>query len=323
MQNKSSPKNLKEIGKRIKQLRKHLKLSQSEFVNKYNLKFQSNLSRYENGLMEPPIDFLIKLAEDTKVSVEWILTGKYIIDLLKAVEFKEGYSPKNKEKIIKESNAAILNLSKALTEFQKKASKIYDINKYIKSIPYELTKKSAFIEEASIQYKPILKEPQIIYKPMTNLIVEPPENYKEEFLKLEESNHYIPIPLLSDSAAAGDPLNINEQDIEGFALIYDRWLKPGHEYRCVRIKGNSMSPILEDGFIVAIDCSENQPRQLNGKMVAARYQNGVTVKWLITTNENYTLLPQNIAEYQPIIIPIAESNPIIGKIAWWWGRIKD
>jgi SOS-response transcriptional repressor LexA len=84
-----------------------------------------------------------------------------------------------------------------------------------------------------------------------------------------------------------------------------------------------MSPILEDGFIVAIDCSDNQPRQLNGKMAAARYQGGVTVKWLIVTNENYTLLPQNTAEYQPIIIPIAESNPIIGKIAWWWGRIKE
>lgn len=169
----------------------------------------------------------------------------------------------------------------------------------------------------------MLAEDRAVYAPGSGLTIITREEWKEKFKDSAPNEPYFSIPLISDPVAAGDPINVNEQDIEGFAVIYDRWLKPGHEYRCVRIKGNSMYPILEDGFIVAIDCSENQPRQLNGKMIAARYQNGVTVKWLITTNENYTLLPQNIAEYQPIIIPIAESNPIIGKIAWWWGRTKD
>ena len=169
----------------------------------------------------------------------------------------------------------------------------------------------------------MLREERVLYEPCANLIICSEEELKDRLQQLEFEERHISIPLISDHTAAADCFKINEKNIEGFAVIYQKWLQPGHIYRCIRIKGDSMSPILEDGFIVAIDCSVNQPHQLHKKMVAARYEGGITIKWLLMNDRNLILLPQNTKEHKPITIPISRPNVIIGKIACWWGKAKD
>ena len=133
---------------------------------------------------------------------------------------------------------------------------------------------------------------------------------------------YIPIPLISEPIAAGDPLIIDEKDIESFVWVYKAWLKRGHIYRCLQIQGNSMHPIISDGFIVAIDLNENDPLKLERQIVIARHKGGVAVKYLLLTERNYVLTPHNLTEYKPITIPRTAPNPIIGKVAFWWGKAK-
>ena len=71
-----------------------------------------------------------------------------------------------------------------------------------------------------------------------------------------------------------------EAAIRGFLTI--RFSKHG---KMIHIRGESMSPILANGDIVAIDHAE-APRsladlkRLDGKMVASRIHGGVTIKWL-------------------------------------------
>ena len=57
-------------------------------------------------------------------------------------------------------------------------------------------------------------------------------------------------------------------------------------------------------------------------IVAARHEGGVTIKYLLMDEKNYILLPHNTNDYDSITIPLTAPNPIIGKVAWWWGKAK-
>ena len=165
-------------------------------------------------------------------------------------------------------------------------------------------------------------EAGIAYDSTANVIITDNSGYQKIIEERPDAEAYIPIPLISDPVAAGNLLIIDERDIEGFAVIYRAWVKRGHKYRCLRVRGNSMHPIISDGFIVAIDLNENDPRQLLRQIVAARHEGSITIKYLIMNAKNYILFPYNTEEYNPIIIPLTVPNPIIGKVAWWWGKAK-
>ena len=149
---------------------------------------------------------------------------------------------------------------------------------------------------------------------------------KDEYKKLLRdrisAEDYIAIPLISEPIAAGDSLVIKEKDIESFVIVSQGWIKQGHTYRCLRVRGNSMNPIISHGFIIAIDLTENDPLKLESHIVAAHYQDSVIIKYLLLTERDYILTPHNLTEYKPIAIPRTTPNPIIGKVAWWWGKAK-
>lgn len=60
-----------QIAERIKQLRKKLRLNQSEFCEKLGIK-QSTLSSYENGMVSPSNDVLYAIATQYHVSLDWL-----------------------------------------------------------------------------------------------------------------------------------------------------------------------------------------------------------------------------------------------------------
>ena len=57
---------------------------------------------------------------------------------------------------------------------------------------------------------------------------------------------------------------------------------------------NSMHPIISDGFIVAIDLNEKDPRKLLCQIVAARYEDGVTINYLSVNAKEHILGPPAI-----------------------------
>lgn len=156
--------------------------------------------------------------------------------------------------------------------------------------------------------------------PTGELRVVAPSGWSERFRALERLDHYSPIPLLKDAAAAGSPREISEADIDGYALIYYAWCPNPANFTCVRVRGDSMAPILYDGAVVAVDHSQRDPLALHQKMVAARVEDGVTVKWLERQPDGTLLLVPENKNHPTIALPRTPDNPVIGLVAWWWNR---
>ena len=64
----------KASGKRIKQLRQELNLSQEQLAEKLNVS-QNMIAKIECGLRRPSIDFVIELAEFFEISLHYIALG--------------------------------------------------------------------------------------------------------------------------------------------------------------------------------------------------------------------------------------------------------
>ena len=67
--------NTKEIGKRIKGIRREAGLSQEDFGKKLFVS-QNMVSLWENGRSVPTAEFLISIAEQFEVSVDYLLCLK-------------------------------------------------------------------------------------------------------------------------------------------------------------------------------------------------------------------------------------------------------
>ncbi|TKJ34167.1 hypothetical protein CEE39_02735 [bacterium (candidate division B38) B3_B38] len=167
----------------------------------------------------------------------------------------------------------------------------------------------------------VVREKKALYNtPAINIITS--QEYKKLLKYQSPVEDCIPIPIISEPIVASNPLSVKEKDIEGFVFVNQAWLKRGHTYLCFRVQYNCMHPVICEGFIVAIDLNENEPLKLKRQIVATRFEDGISLKYLILTEKDYVLLPHNTAEHKPIVIPRTAPNPIIGKVCWWWGNQK-
>lgn len=316
--------NLKEIGQRIKDLRKKLGLSKAEFAKKYNLKSVSSLSKYENGLTEPPVAFFLKLSKDAGVSVDWILTGEKHKDRDKVSESKVG-------KIFVEQGTQEIDNYEALIKdvrYLKKTTEkmVLQLNHISKFVEHLMQVSGRSLEKKEEVSPLLLKEYRARYQPGTGLIIITPKELKTRLKQIKYQEQYVPLPLLSENIITEDFIIIDNRDVEAYIITPKIWLRHGHVYCCVRIRDDSMFPILEEGFVVAIDCSVAEPSHLKGKIIAAHDKNNghrITIKKLWLTERYYILQPFNMIDYQPTKIPIEEKNIIIGEVAWWWVCEKD
>jgi SOS-response transcriptional repressor LexA len=156
--------------------------------------------------------------------------------------------------------------------------------------------------------------------PQVNLKIVAGEEDRRHFGHIESLKNYVTVRLLSDSAAAGNPSCINENDIEGYAVTYRAWCRNPEMTTCVRVRGDSMSPLIPDGSIVAINHLKRHPEKLKGKIVAALVDDGVTIKYFDYTDNHFVLYPEN-RQYTPIFLKKSRENLIIGKVEWFWGRL--
>jgi len=130
------------------------------------------------------------------------------------------------------------------------------------------------------------------------------------------------IPVLRDAAAAGTARVIDEREIDYALLFPPRLLPPGGKLVGIKVAGDSMSPILESGYIAITDVSQRDPAKLVNRMVAARDEDGVTIKWLRKQKVSlYLLVPQNTSPRHPVRILDAGDNwSIVGKVVKWIGE---
>jgi SOS-response transcriptional repressor LexA len=139
------------------------------------------------------------------------------------------------------------------------------------------------------------------------------------------SSDAVEIPLLKDPAATGTPRQVNENEIEDFLAFPGSLCPHPDEIVCIKVQGDSMSPLLEDGYIVAVDTAQTDRARLHGQMVAARDpEGGVTIKWLRKLGKQEILLSQHTSQrHQPTILSQQEDQEsgwaVVGKVLWWIG----
>ena len=66
----------RKLAKKLAQLRKKLRLSQTEIANQLGVKDRASISGYERGEREPPLPVLLAYARLGKVSVETLIDDK-------------------------------------------------------------------------------------------------------------------------------------------------------------------------------------------------------------------------------------------------------
>jgi len=142
----------------------------------------------------------------------------------------------------------------------------------------------------------------------------------------DDRGEAVGIPLLKDAAAAGTPRQVQEREIEEVLALPESWCPNPETIVCIKIMGDSMSPILEDGYIVAVDTAQKDHLRLYGQMVAARDPDGgVTIKWFRKVGDDEMLIAQHTSKrHQPIILPRGSNDDhgwvIVGKVLWWIGK---
>lgn len=131
----------------------------------------------------------------------------------------------------------------------------------------------------------------------------------------------IQIPLFRDSVAAGTPRAIEARNTEGYIPMLRWWVPRNVQLCALRVTGDSMSPILEEGYIVVINQDESDPKRLVGRMIAARVEEGLTIKWLRKDRDVYMLVPHHVSLRHPItVVAPGRSIEIIGTIVKWIGH---
>ena len=95
------------------------------------------------------------------------------------------------------------------------------------------------------------------------------------------------------------------------------WCPNPAQTNCLRVKGTSMSPLIDDGDIVAVDVSQTNPEELNRKIVVAWHrESGLSLARFIAADGVHLLESEN-RDYSPVTVEKDRKWQIVGKVLWW------
>lgn len=136
----------------------------------------------------------------------------------------------------------------------------------------------------------------------------------------------VAIPLLpvhaGTAGSPGDNIDLAEVPAESIMAAPLEWCPNPGSTVCLRVKGNSMSPLILDGYIIAVDTSEIESEHLVGQMVvAAHKEKGLLVSRLIRFDHTDALVSDH-REYESVPVRPGSEWRIVGKVLWWTGRAR-
>jgi SOS-response transcriptional repressor LexA len=143
--------------------------------------------------------------------------------------------------------------------------------------------------------------------------------------KKPEKSQLVAIPLLkvvaTTSGGKGDDIPIlNEAPVETMIAAPKEWCPSPSSTYSLRVRGNSMNPLIYDGYILVVDSSQTNRALLNDKVVIAWHNNfGLTVSRFRRYHHTEVLHPEN-RDYQSITLDRTNKWKIIAKVLWWIGR---
>jgi SOS-response transcriptional repressor LexA len=136
----------------------------------------------------------------------------------------------------------------------------------------------------------------------------------------------VAIPLLpvhaGTAGSPGDNLDLAEIPPESILAAPVEWCPNPASTMCLRVKGNSMSPLILDGYIIAVDTSSIDNDNLLGEIVVASHkERGLLVSRLIRFDKLDALVSDH-REYESVPVMPGSEWRVVGKVLWWTGRAR-
>ena len=138
---------------------------------------------------------------------------------------------------------------------------------------------------------------------------------------------FVAIPLLAVHAAApggeGDKdVDLEQLRPEAMLAAPLEWCPNPAATVSLRVKGNSMSPLILDGYIIAVDTSNVARDGLLGQIVVAwNAAKGLLVSRLERFDHTDVLVSDQ-REYESISLAAESEWRIISKVLWWTGKAR-
>jgi SOS-response transcriptional repressor LexA len=143
--------------------------------------------------------------------------------------------------------------------------------------------------------------------------------------RVEEKVQLVGIPLLKVAVAGYGERSDNlplltDAPVENMIAAPKNWCPNPSFTSCLRVRGNSMAPSIQDGFIVAVDSSDTDASKLHGKVVIAWHKDkGLTISRFRRYDHTDVLQPEN-SEYQAVTLSVKNSWKIVARVLWWIGK---
>jgi SOS-response transcriptional repressor LexA len=145
--------------------------------------------------------------------------------------------------------------------------------------------------------------------------------------RAEAKVNLVAIPLLKLVVAShgekGDNVSVlSDAPVENMVAAPTDWCPHPSYTSCLRVRGNSMAPLIQDGFVVAADSFETDGSDLGGKIVIAWHRDfGLTISRLRRYDQTEVLQPEN-SQYEAVTLSAKHSWKIVAKVLWWIGRAR-
>jgi phage repressor protein C with HTH and peptisase S24 domain len=143
----------------------------------------------------------------------------------------------------------------------------------------------------------------------------------------KQRSEFVAVPLLPVYAVTAGEEGDTEVDLaqalpERLLAAVRDWCPNPTSTICMRVKGNSMSPLILDGYIIAVDTSDVLHDKLIGQIVVAQHsERGLLVSRLIRFDHTDALVSDR-REYDSVSVAAESSWRIVGKVLWWTGRAR-
>lgn len=140
---------------------------------------------------------------------------------------------------------------------------------------------------------------------------------------LPTNEDLVAIPFLSVIAAAGKGQGSSVNDLSWaksrqIIAAPKLWCPNPTHTVCMRVQGNSMEPVLLDGYIIVVDQKQTDKKKLSGHMVVAHHDKyGLVVSRYWQLKDSPTLISDN-RSHEPV--PLTSAWRIVGKVLWWIGE---
>lgn len=180
-----------------------------------------------------------------------------------------------------------------------------------------------FADEPLISKAQAEKEPVIL------------EAFQDEATKLEYSkfrtrDDFLPVRIVG-TGSLGHGRFVSSEETKGYALIYRQALpkKAAAQKRdrekivCLFAEGQSMTPTIQDGSLVAVDVEDRNEIHRNKIYAVDLPDAGVTLKRVIQKDDNFFLFADNPNEPGfPTCVSMKglNYNPICGRVVWVWNK---